>query len=774
MTWASTDLADCASHCVVVLELEEGVDAGQLLRTGESIDLGGNLVARRPQGNPWPHPLLAVDAHTIVTGSEEALRQLVARGGDVELASRPMELLLKKLSPGGDLAVMVDLPPRIAAWKLPASSLDVWPAGKLPWHAIYETPLALGLSVQSADQRRCELGLVCDGETRAETIRLEVEKLVPAAVHALPAHIAALKGVLPPNKFPGDTADQYKRFLDDLLAALRTARCDTADGIVWVRFGWGGPGLLVSAATAIESSSAIRADWLAAARTVDEANHRRLLRGLLGYAKAQNPPPPRFPEGVAGGALMLKAETRLSWIAALLPFLGHADWHVEPDYDWNNSHNQVTKQPLAEVINPAIGPAAATATPGRHSPSDYPVTHYVGVAGVGEDAALLPADDPRAGMFGYNRQTRQEDLVRGGAHTIAVLGVQDQCGPWGQGGRATVRTLTRRPYVNGPDGFGSGQANGMMVGYADGHAGFLSKDTDPHVFEQLATLRGGEQVDMTALEPETPKPPATLKPPEADGKPPAIPDPKPQAVVHAKPPAIADVTLQAAPDPKLQAKLNFPIPNISLPNTPLAGAVQLVSAMSTLPVSFDPDAMQELGVSLHDPISIEVAKSTLGKMLEEIAAKRNLTPVVANGQILLTSTAEHRENLRPSRYDVSDLTGGDARATADLAALVQRLVVPESWQLDGGRGTVDVTPGVLRITQTARVHYQIIVFCEKLRVARGLPTKSLLSRLDPRKFELTTRTTRAKAVLTWPASVNLERTVAAGWRRRSVQAAGGN
>ncbi len=578
---------------------------------------------------------------------------------------------------------------------------------------------------------------------------------MPAAVHALPAHIAALKGVLPPNKFPGDTADQYKRFLDDLLAALRTARCDTADGIVWVRFGWGGPGLLVSAATAIESSSAIRADWLAAARTVDEANHRRLLRGLLGYAKAQNPPPPRFPEGVAGGALMLKAETRLSWIAALLPFLGHADWHVEPDYDWNNSHNQVTKQPLAEVINPAIGPAAATATPGRHSPSDYPVTHYVGVAGVGEDAAQLPADDPRAGMFGYNRQTRQEDLVRGGAHTIAVLGVQDQCGPWGQGGRATVRALTRRPYVNGPDGFGSGQADGMMVGYADGHAGFLSKDTDPHVFEQLATLRGGEQVDMTALEPETPKPPATLKPPEADGKPPAIPDPKPQAVVHAKPPAIADVTLQAAPDPKLQAKLNFPIPNISLPNTPLAGAVQLVSAMSTLPVSFDPDAMQELGVSLHDPISIEVAKSTLGKMLEEIAAKRNLTPVVANGQILLTSTAEHRENLRPSRYDVSDLTGGDARATADLAALVQRLVVPESWQLDGGRGTVDVTPGVLRITQTARVHYQIIVFCEKLRVARGLPTKSLLSRLDPRKFELTTRTTRAKAVLTWPASVNL-------------------
>ena len=78
--------------------------------------------------------------------------------------------------------------------------------------------------------------------------------------------------------------------------------------------------------------------------------------------------------------------------------------------------------------------------------------------------------------------------------------------------------------------------------------------------------------------------------------------------------------------------------------------------------------------------------------------------------------------------------------------------MPESWQAGGGRGTVEVAPDVLRITQTGHVHYQIIVFCEKLRVARGLPTKS---RLDPKKFVLTTRTARAKAVLGQIASVNV-------------------
>ena len=73
---------------------------------------------------------------------------------------------------------------------------------------------------------------------------LEVEKLVPDAIQALPAHIAALKDILPPKKFSAEAADQYQRLLDDLLAALRTARCDTADGVVWLRFGWGGQGLL--------------------------------------------------------------------------------------------------------------------------------------------------------------------------------------------------------------------------------------------------------------------------------------------------------------------------------------------------------------------------------------------------------------------------------------------------------------------------------------------------------------------------------------------------
>ena len=219
-----------------------------------------------------------------------------------------------------------------------------------------------------------------------------------------------------------------------------------------------------------------------------------------------------------------------------------------------------------------------------------------------------------------------------------------------------------------------------------------------------------------------------------------------------KPPPVVDVKPPAALDPKLQAKLNVPIAKISLPNMPLADAVQLVSAMGTLPVSFDPDAMEELGVSLHDP-DLDRGRQHDGR--QDAGRDRRQAEHGAGRRKRADRADQHgrapREPADDARYAVSDLTGGDAQAAADLAALVQRLVVPESWQASGGRGTVEVTPDVLRITQTGHVHYQIIVFCEKLRVARGLPTKS---RLDPKKFALTTRTARAKAILGQIASVN--------------------
>lgn len=746
LTWAATDLASWPQHSVVILELEDGLEAAKLLPGGESVVLGtSEMVFHRVPGGTWPHPFAAVDSRTIITGNEDVLRELVSRT-EPHLASAPVERLLKAVSPEADFTLVVDLAAaRAARCKLPAALLDVWPAEKQPWHLVWESPEGLGLTVQWSGALKGEVALVCEGETAADKVRLALDDLVPAVKKSLPARIESLKASLQAGRFTAEVADQYKFLLDEGLAVLQTAHWDATGGIVWLRMNWGGQGPLATAAAAVDSTGAMRSDWMLAGRAADEANHSGVLAGLLGYMKADREH--RFPEGAASASLM-EPETRLSWIATLLPYFGHVDWHrrLEFGYNWNSPKNQaVTRQPLPEVVNPVIGPATTDA--------GFPVTNYVGVAGVGEKAGKFGPDDRRVGVFGYGRQTRIEDITDGASNTIAILGVTGQCGPWAQGRNATVRSLTKPPYVNGPDGFGSGQPDGMLAGMADGSVRFLSKDIDPQVLEALATIHGGESVNAASLDPKPvmPQPKAEV--------------PKPNVEIFA-PPKVEQITKpQAAPPPKsaavlraeklIRERLDAPIPQIELPGTPLGQAVQTLSDISNVPISFDPDAMQELGVTLRDPVNVQLTETTIDKALQAILASRNLRYMLDNGQVLVTSPPEHRELLSTIKYPIKDLTGDDPRAVTELAALIQRLVAPESWQSNGGRGTIEPEAERLIVTQTGNVHYQAIAFCEELRVARGKKLLSTRGKSNPELFALTTRAARAKAILNHSVTLNL-------------------
>ena len=121
-------------------------------------------------------------------------------------------------------------------------------------------------------------------------------------------------------------------------------------------------------------------------------------------------------------------------------------------------------------------------------------THYVGMAGIGKDAADLKVNDPKAGIFGHNRQTRIRDIRDGTSNTIAISEASDHFGPWAQGGRSTIRGLTEEPYINGPDGIGSPFPGGMNAGLSDGSVRFISENIDPEVFKALITINGGERI----------------------------------------------------------------------------------------------------------------------------------------------------------------------------------------------------------------------------------------------------------------------------------------
>ena len=768
LTWSATDLSDWADNGIVVIELAKRQDATVYRRVGTPVNINlEGADCRRLDKPDWPHPYAVLDPRTIVTGSEAQLRQLADRT-EPGLASVPIARFFQKADLKADALFVVDLAAaRAAGWKLPGSLMDVWPAGMEGWHAIWELPSGVGITFRADGRAVGHLGLMCEARSVAEKTRAALEQLIPAAETTVGGLAESLTKRVETGQITAGAADRYQMFLEGGLEAVKVSHREVIDETVWVRFDWESD-VSNTVLAAIDSRGAIRDDWLAAARTADTQRQGRLLMGLGGYEKAEG----HFPAGASGGAL-LPPETRLSWITAMLPYLGHRDWYpdLQPAYPWNGPQNRpVTQRRLDAVVNPGLGPSQTEA--------GFPVTHYVGVAGVGADAGQLPADDPRAGVFGFSRSVSPREIPDGASNTMAILGVSDHLGAWASGGAPTVRALTERPYVNGPDGFGSGQPGGMTAGMADGSVRFISKDVDPTVLEQLATIGGGEKVSVAALSrepavPMRPRPDPALPGPEVETPQPEEPMAGGVERPQEGPPEAVPDSPPAAPQPvglDVETRLATMIPKIEIAALPLADAATLLSQIGRVQITFDLETMSQLGVKLDEPVTVERSGSSLAEILEAVLGPLGLTYVVEGNQVLVTSPRRAENPLTRIRYTVSDLTGPEPASVAELADLVVRLVAPETWRASGGRGTVEPDGGALDVLQTDAVHHELVAFCERLRLARGLP---LRSRGDHGRFSLSTRPGMAAENLSRLVSLNFREPASLGRIVSDLEEAGG-
>jgi hypothetical protein len=350
-----------------------------------------------------------------------------------------------------------------------------------------------------------------------------------------------------------------------------------------------------------------------------------------------------FPAATMGGET-LKPSERLSWLAEFtagyLQPNGPAPVLNEP---WNSARNdRFVRQQIHEFLNPSIET--------RVSPQKYPATHFVGVAGVGEDAADLPASDPRAGVFGNSRKTRLEDIHDGASNTLMVLGVTGDLGSWAAGGTATVRPLTREPYVNGPDGFGTGLPDRMMVLKADGSVAEMSSSTDPRIFRRMAAMSDGLPLDPKVpgepgdrsrhpTEPPTPiasfpagsssssaaTQPAPASPKVATSQPqPNVPAAKVKPpVVAAHPPEPAPAS--KAPPVDVAAGLAQHIVRFEQTKpVPLQDVLTFLEELIGVPIRGNKHDIPDLDDLLQTPITVQLENTTVRQILKEVLSKAGL------------------------------------------------------------------------------------------------------------------------------------------------------
>jgi hypothetical protein len=213
-----------------------------------------------------------------------------------------------------------------------------------------------------------------------------------------------------------------------------------------------------------------------------------------------------FPRDEAVGSRLSRTwppNQRVGWMVNLLPFLGQDELfqRIDKKKNWRDEENLKQGAVLIpQFLNPRYPRPSWRAAVPSLGLRDQGATHFVGVAGVGVDAADYspnnPANAKRLGIFGYDRKTSVDDITDGLSNTMYMIQVPPtHQRPWIAGGGATITGI---PDSNSVKPFVATQANGQRGTYAlmaDGSVRFISESIADNVLKAMATIKGGEALD---------------------------------------------------------------------------------------------------------------------------------------------------------------------------------------------------------------------------------------------------------------------------------------
>lgn len=202
-----------------------------------------------------------------------------------------------------------------------------------------------------------------------------------------------------------------------------------------------------------------------------------------------------FPPGTVLNSA-LKPEQRLSWQAAIIPYFSEGktagkqaakQWEklageIALKEAWDAPANGGLRRNVLLFLCPTFAHEFRQDRVG--------LTAYVGISGVGDNAATLLLRDADAGFFGYDRLLRDSDISARLDATMAVIETLQENGPWAAGGPPTVRGVPwgNDPCVGKDAAFGGLHRAGANVLWGDGSARLVSEKVDPELFRREARI----------------------------------------------------------------------------------------------------------------------------------------------------------------------------------------------------------------------------------------------------------------------------------------------
>jgi hypothetical protein len=164
---------------------------------------------------------------------------------------------------------------------------------------------------------------------------------------------------------------------------------------------------------------------------------------------------------------------------------------------------------------------------------------------------------------------------------------------------------------------------------------------------------------------------------------------------------------------QISAALNSPLKanGLEFVETPLDQAVSLLQDEYSIPIQLDLAALLDAGINSGEPVTVNVRGISLKSALRLMLKPRQLTYIVQDEVLMITTPEEAERHLVICVYDVRDLTNGgnDAEGVESLVDAVTSCVASESWAENGGGQAVihPLKPGLLVVTQVQAVQEQV-------------------------------------------------------------------
>jgi len=238
---------------------------------------------------------------------------------------------------------------------------------------------------------------------------------------------------------------------------------------------------------------------------------------------------------------------------------------------------------------------------------------------------------------------------------------------------------------------------------------FDALDLDPDTLD-LATLKSASG------EPMVEEPLAVVS---DNGTPPK----KPQPVLASTLPAVRRDPDQEQDKTISQAEelLEQRFQALTVKAMPISDFLNLISQLGGVPISVSPRQLQMAGITSRQSVSLDAKDFSLAEALRRVLKPLHLEYTTVGPHVVVVR--QGAATVRTIDYPLEDLLNSTTRLE-DILGWIEQLVVPAALPSLAQTVSLKTSANTLSVEQAQQFQYQVLIFLERLRLAREIPLRS--------------------------------------------------